>query len=251
MRVSTYRRISRLPAWLLFASLCAMAALTPSAFSQQVTVTGRIDFSTTEASPPVDSSGAVVWLTPLGDSEEMQAPSLPQRLQLAQKHKSFSPRVLVVPVGSRVEFPNQDPFFHNVFSLFEGKRFDLGLYEAGTSRTVIFDRPGISFIFCNIHAGMSAVVIALKTPYYGVSDRNGGIAIPNVPNGRYEMKIWHDLVLPEALNKLSRTIVISETSRSFGVLHVTEQRKLSQTHKNKYDQDYNNPTPPVPAYPHP
>ena len=68
--------------------------------------------------------------------------------------------MLVVPVGSVVAFPNRDPFFHNVFSLFEGKRFDLGLYEAGSTRDVLFDKPGVSYIFCNIHAEMSAVVIA-------------------------------------------------------------------------------------------
>ena len=91
--------------------------------------------------------------------------------RLVQKNKSFEPHILVVPAGSMVEFPNRDPFFHNVFSLFEGKRFDLGLYEAGTSRMVRFDRPGISYIFCNIHPEMSAVVITMATPLYAISNR--------------------------------------------------------------------------------
>lgn len=107
-----------------------------------------------------------------------QASNLPR---LVQRNKSFEPHVLVVPVGSVVEFPNQDPFFHNVFSLFEGKRFDLGLYEAGTTRNVVFDKPGISYIFCNIHSEMSAVVIAVGSPYYGISDQRGRVSIPNVP----------------------------------------------------------------------
>ena len=64
-----------------------------------------------------------------------------------------------------VEFPNHDPFFHKVISLFEGKTFDLGLYEAGTSRTVRFDRPGISYLFCNIHPEMRVVVITMGTRY--------------------------------------------------------------------------------------
>ena len=98
-----------------------------------------------------------------------------------QRNKSFDPHVLVVPVGSVVAFPNHDPFFHNVFSLFEGKRFDLGLYEAGSTRDVHFDKPGISYIFCNIHPEMSAVVLALDTPYYGVSDPHGQVVIANVP----------------------------------------------------------------------
>jgi plastocyanin len=251
MKVSMYRRTGRSYAWLFCVPFCVLAVVTPALFAQQGSVTGRIDFSPAEGSPSVDSSGAVVWLTRLGDSGETHGQVSPQRLQLVQRHKGFSPRVLVVPVGSVVEFPNQDPFFHNVFSLFEGKQFDLGLYEAGSSRTLTFDRPGISYIFCNIHAEMHAVVIAVKTQYYGVSDRNGGIVIPHVPDGRYEMRVWHELVLPEVLNNLTRTIVISETSRSFGVVHLAEQRKLFQAHKNKYGQEYNNPTPPVPGYPHP
>src|SRR5207244_5963197 len=94
-----------------------------------------------------------------------QPPLAQPRAQLLQKKKSFSPHMVVIQVGSAVEFPNQDPFFHNVFSLFEGRRFDLGLYEAGATRSVVFNRPGISYIFCNIHPEMSAVVVTLKTPY--------------------------------------------------------------------------------------
>ena len=112
----------------------------------------------------------MVWLSPIGSHTSAKTfPNHP--LRLTQHNKSFEPHLLVVPVGAVVQFPNRDPFFHNVFSLFEGKRFDLGLYEAGTTRNVSFDRPGVSYIFCNIHAEMSAVVIALDTPYYGISNR--------------------------------------------------------------------------------
>jgi len=128
-----------------------------------------------------DSSQAVVWLTPVGAAVE--TPKQAQVPQLVQKNKSFHPSLLVIPAGGKVEFPNHDPFFHNVFSLFEGKRFDLGLYESGTTRFVQFDKPGISFIFCNIHAEMSAVVIALATPYYAISDVHGDVSIPD--NARY------------------------------------------------------------------
>src|SRR2546430_5669857 len=114
------------------------------------------------------------------------------RTRLVQKNKSFEPHVLVVPVGSLVEFPNRDPFFHNVFSLFEGKRFDLGLYESGTTRSLRFDRPGISYLFCNIHPEMSAVIIALDTPYYASSNAGGQIAIPNVPVGQYMLHVWRE-----------------------------------------------------------
>src|SRR6266496_895518 len=118
-----------------------------------------------------------------------------RRFRLIQQRKRFEPHLLVVAVGSTVEFPNLDPFFHNVFSLFEGKRFDLGLYEAGSIRNVSFDRPGISYIFCNIHAEMSAVVIAVPTPYYAISSVKGEIVLANVPVGRYAMHVWYETAL--------------------------------------------------------
>src|SRR5580698_9353878 len=138
-----------------------------------------------------DASQAVVWLNPVAgatlETPRQDASKIPQ---LVQKNKSFQPSLLVIPVGGKVEFPNHDPFFHNVFSLFEGKRFDLGLYEAGTSRTVRFDRPGISYIFCNIHPQMSAVIITLTTPLYAISNADGQITLAGVPYGRYKMHVW-------------------------------------------------------------
>src|SRR5438270_9190067 len=163
------------------------------AFANEVTLTGHVEVQHHKKNAKAaDPANVVIWLTPL-DSTVSPIPiadRFPPHLRLVQKNKSFDPHVLVVPVGSLVEFPNRDPFFHNVFSLFEGKRFDLGLYEAGSTRTVIFDREGISYIFCNIHPEMSAVVVALRTPCYGISDRKGMIAIPNVAPGRYEMHVW-------------------------------------------------------------
>jgi plastocyanin len=218
---------------------------------QQVTVTGKVELFQEGSAGTKDSSGAVVWLTRIGESGESQSSSGMPRQQLVQKNKSFSPHLIVTQVGSSVAFPNRDPFFHNVFSLFEGKRFDLGLYEAGSSRAVIFDREGISYIFCNIHPEMSGVVVAIRTPYYGISDARGMIAIPDVPPGRYEMHVWHERAIPEALDSHVRTLVVSESLRSFGALRVAEQRNAPQAHKNKYGEDYETPAPAVPVYPRP
>jgi hypothetical protein len=219
-----------------------LVALSAAPRGLPIKVSGRIQLSRS-----ADASGAVVWLTPL-DDPRMTPPQSSHRSRLLQKNKMFSPHVVVVPVGSAIEFPNQDPFFHNVFSLFEGKRFDLGLYEAGTTRTVVFDRPGISYIFCNIHPDMSAVVISLKTPYYGVSDSDGKVIIPDVPPGSYEMQAWHERALLETLKDITKRIVVSDASHTFGVLHLTEQRDFSQAHKNKYGKDYDSPTPDSPVY---
>jgi plastocyanin len=227
--------------------LIVVVAGSISLAQEEINVTGRVELSANEGRRPTDFSGAVVWLTPAGGPVPAEPVQPQKNRQLLQKSKTFSPHLLVVPVGTTVDFPNQDPFFHNVFSLFEGKRFDLGLYESGASRTVVFNRPGISYIFCNIHPEMSAVVVALKTRLYAISDRSGSIVIPGVPSGRYEMQIWHERVLPETLSAQTRNIVISPTSASLGLLRLMAQRNL-QTHKNKHGQEYETPQPGNPTY---
>ena len=195
-----------------------------------------------------NASQAVVWLTPLGvNVDQPKQTSIPQ---LVQKNKSFQPSVVVIPAGGKVEFPNHDPFFHNVFSLFEGKRFDLGLYESGSTRFVQFDKPGISFIFCNIHAEMSAVVIALTTPYYAVSDVRGDITMPNVPPGRYQLQMFHSGVAPDSLRALSREITVNEGQTNLGSFTLSES-DVTAAHKNKYGRDYDRPEPDSPAYARP
>ena len=226
----------------------------PPARAEGVAVTGRVAITqgVGEAKRSTNSS-TVVWLTPRGDSPgaESRDHDRRQRFRLVQKHKRFDPHLLVVPVGSTIEFPNLDPFFHNVFSLFEGKRFDLGLYEAGTTRGIVFDRPGVSYIFCNIHPEMSAIVIAVRSPYYGVSEKSGEITIPNVLPGRYLLQVWHESASPEVLEGLTREITVSDGSASFGTLRLKEAGSLKLAHKNLYGRDYEPPTPPSPLYDQP
>ena len=189
----------------------------------------------------------VVWLTPMtGPGSEITTappPNSAANPRLVQKNKSFEPHILVVPAGSMVEFPNRDPFFHNVFSLFEGKRFDLGLYEAGTTRMVRFDRPGISYIFCNIHPEMSAVVITIATPLYAISNQDGQLSLAGVPYGRYMLHIWSEGMGPENAQPLTREITIAENASSLGVIRVPEATGQSMAHKNKYGREYDEPTP--------
>jgi plastocyanin len=203
------------------------------------------------AKATMDASEIVVWLKPFDPDARNEAADTSQqkRFQLVQHNKTFQPHVLVVPVGSVVDFPNRDPFFHNVFSLFDGKRFDLGLYEAGATNSVRFDRVGVSFLFCNIHPEMSAVVVAVDTPYYGLSDRKGNLSITNVPDGKYELHVWYERSLPEDLKTLSRAVTISSSSKELGTIQVPENPSFTSAHKNKYGQDYT--PPPVPSYSHP
>jgi len=195
-----------------------------------------------------DASHAVVWLTPVGSTVE--TPKQTRIPQLVQKNKSFQPQLLVIPAGGKVEFPNHDPFFHNVFSMFEGKRFDLGLYESGSTRFVQFDKPGISFIFCNIHAEMSAVVIAVTTPYYAISDARGDVTIPDVPPGRYQLQVFHSAVAPDALRAMTREITVAPGQTNMGSFRLSES-DVTTAHKNKYGRDYDRPAPDSPAYARP
>ncbi|HVH86206.1 MAG TPA: hypothetical protein VM912_05740, partial [Terriglobales bacterium] len=145
-------------------ALLAFAFMAPRAHVSDVTASVRVTADNQKGDP----SGVVLSLTPLDPVKHASLQQAPVHAALVQKNKSFSPHLLVVPPGSLVDFPNRDPFFHNVFSLFEGKRFDLGLYESGASRSVRFDRTGVSYIFCNIHPQMNAIVISLDTPYYAI-----------------------------------------------------------------------------------
>jgi plastocyanin len=201
-------------------------------------------------SAPSDSAGVVVWLVPAEPGADRISGAVPgKRPEIVQRNKSFHPHLAVVRVGSVVDFPNRDPFFHNVFSLFDGKRFDLGLYEAGATNSVRFDHPGVSFLFCNIHPEMSAVVVAVDTPYYGISDRSGNVSIGDLPDGKYELHVWYERGVPEELKALSRSVHISTESRDVGTITVAEDPAFSPAHKNKYGQDY--PPPPAPGYPQP
>ncbi len=194
-----------------------------------------------------DASQAVVWLIPVSGIVETPRQDPLRIPKLIQKDKAFHPSLIVIPVGGKVEFPNHDPFFHNVFSLFEGKRFDLGLYEGGTTRIVQFDKPGVSFIFCNIHAQMSATVVALATPYYAVSNARGDISIPNVPAGRYEVQVFHPAVTPEALRAMNREVTVASADTFLGNFTLSET-DIIVAHKNKYGRDYDPPQPDSPAY---
>ena len=234
---------------LLWCAATLLSQPRPS-FGQNTKVSGRLELIG-DSNRGQDLSGGVVWLVPLGETRE-QVPKAPSHTQqLVQHHKSFSPHLLIVQVGSSVQFPNHDPFFHNVFSLFDGKRFDLGLYEAGTTRTLNFDRVGICYIFCNIHAEMSAVILVLDTPYFAVSDSKGDIEIPNVVPGVYELRVWQERAAPETLSSFTRKIMIGTAPFSFGALRIHEQASSLLAHKNKYGQDYEPPAPDSPLYSHP
>ena len=215
---------------------------TSTALAQGVTVKAQVTVGTQKlrSRQAERDSSVVLWLTPVGGRAGVppRAPSGGPHPQLVQKNKHFEPHVLAVEVGSAVDFPNRDPFFHNVFSLFDGKRFDLGLYEAGSTRTVHFDRAGICYIFCNIHPQMSAVVVVVDSPYFTVSNGAGEISIPHVPSGRYLVHVWEEHCSAKNLKAASRRADIGVNDVSLGSIHLEESQELVMVHLNKYGRDY-------------
>jgi plastocyanin len=240
---------------LVFFGACALLAQTglPPVTVKVDIVNSQAPKKSAAVKDSADLSNIVIWLTPLSPGEGAASAANPGHPspQIAQINKSFDPHIMVIQVGTPVQFPNKDPFLHNVFSLFDGKRFDLGFYEAGSSKVVHFDRPGVSFLFCNIHPEMSGAVIAVDTPYFATSDRSGRVTIQNVPDGRYQLNVWYERSLPEALKGAGRTVTISEASRSLEPVRVVENPNFTLEHKNKYGQDYIPPANTSPAYNHP
>jgi plastocyanin len=184
----------------------------------------------------------VVWLAPLSRSGGDDP--APATYSMLQKDKSFHPGLLVIPVGSTVSFPNADPFFHNVFSLFNGRRFDLGLYQSGQSRTVLFNREGVSYIFCNIHPEMSAVIISLKTPYYASPNGEGLAVLHGVPAGSYRLQVWSEAASAEFLHTLDRAVTVSGESTNLGTIDIPTSSSVLDQHLNKFGQPYDTQAPP-------
>ncbi|MFN8060613.1 MAG: hypothetical protein U0Q12_15775 [Vicinamibacterales bacterium] len=136
------------------------------------------------------------------DLPDTYAPAPPAgHATMDQRNETFVPRVLAITVGTVVDFPNSDPTFHNVFSLSRARRFDLGRYPAGQSKSVKFDRPGVVRVFCDIHSHMSAFILVFSHRYFALADADGSFRIDNVPAGAYTVNVWND-VLPAQQHKV-------------------------------------------------
>ncbi len=226
--------MSRFFPWLAAATLASTSLLT----AQDGTVSGRVSLIHRSKADRV-SADVVVSLTSTQSPET--APPGPT-LRFVQKNKRFTPHLLAVTPGTQIEFPNQDPFFHDVFSIYRGKPFDLGLYESGAVRRVRFTQPGVSFIFCNIHPEMSAAVVVMRTPHFAVTGPDGSFQIAHVPLGRYKLEVWSESVSEEELNTQSREVEIASGDNP-PIQLTLHASGASREHLNKYGEAYppNNP----------
>jgi plastocyanin len=120
-------------------------------------------------------------------------PAIPQTLTIEQRDSRFEPELVVVPVGSTVQFPNSDPIFHNVFSLSRAQSFDLGYYAKSQSRNVKFPREGVVQVYCHIHSNMYAAIVVTGSPWYGHPSATGAFSFTGVPAGHYRAVAWHKI----------------------------------------------------------
>lgn len=153
-----------------------------------------------------DFEKVAIWL----ESPAVASPS-PVLATLEQRNKRFEPDLLVVPVGSTVDFPNMDPIFHNIFSLSRTQSFDLGYYSEGHSRSVKFSGAGIVQVYCHVHPEMHAVIIVTSTRWSGKPRGDGTFSWAEIPPGKYKLYVWQ-----RSAGLIHRNIVIPET----GSVHV-------------------------------
>jgi plastocyanin len=226
---------------LLLGVLSAHEAAPRDAQTNDVEAQVRIDLPAKKGND--HATAAVVWLKPAGSGRSIDTMA-PGHFTLLQKNRTFSPHLLVIPVGSSVSFPNADPFFHNVFSLFNGKRFDLGLYEAGTSKDVVFSREGVSYIFCNIHPEMSAVILALSTPYFTAVE-SGKASRLRIPEGEYELHVWVEGLPQPSLDQLTRKVHFVRGALNSATLDARDLPQQPPVHLNKFGQPYEKDATPI------
>lgn len=167
---------------------CGLLLGVPSPARAQGTVGGRIAITEKPGETTTDFANTVIYLVPKGGA----ARTTEVKAQMAINGRKFAPSVRVVTPGSSVEYPNQDPFSHNVFSTASGAAFDLGVYGSGTSKSAQFKKAGAFPVYCNIHEKMTAYVVVVNTPYFTQAAADGRWSIARVPAGRYDVHVWHE-----------------------------------------------------------
>jgi plastocyanin len=170
---------------IVFFLTCAVALANTLAAA---TVSGKVSFVTKRGQNPVVNE-TLVWLEPAG-GKLLKKP--PATFQMITRGKALVPHVLAIPVGSTIEFPNDDPISHNLFSLSANNAFDLGLYRRGAGKSQKFNSAGLVNVYCNVHPNMSSVIEVMNTPYYVFTDASGNYALTDVPPGRYRLTAWNE-----------------------------------------------------------
>ncbi len=210
------------------ALLVSGASAAPS--GAQGSVSGRVSIQERAGETTNDFSSTVIYLIPQ-DTASLRPKVM--RTNITMSGRAFVPRVRVVTPGSRVDFPNQDPFSHNIFSSTSGATFDLGLYPAGKAKDAPFRRPGAYPIYCNIHPRMTAFVVVAPSPWFAQVGNDGRWSIADVPAGRYTLVVWH-----ERANTVSVPIDVIETGLASLATTLDARGFKFAEHKNKFGKEY-------------
>ncbi len=197
----------------------------PSAAAAQVS--GRLQVTDAGGRLAQDLGNAVVYIEGRGPR------ATPGRMDMSLDARQFRPRVVVVPVGTTVNFPNLDPFNHNVFSLNEPNAFDLGLFGRGQSESKRFTRAGVVRVFCNIHPRMTGFVIVRDNAWFAQPGADGGFTIAGVPAGTYTLHAWH-----ERAGSLSQEITVPAGGLEGLTVRMDASGYQFVQHRNKFGQEY-------------
>ncbi|MBI4501473.1 MAG: hypothetical protein HY700_09960 [Gemmatimonadetes bacterium] len=192
------------------------------------TVTGRVSIMERGNKPGTDVGQTVLWLEGPG-----LKPSPAKPATVLTEGKEFRPRVTVIPAGSMVSFPNNDPFNHNVFSLSDEGAFDLGLYGRGQAKSSRFNRPGVIRVYCNVHATMAAFIVVRENPHYAQPSADGTFVIAGVPPGTYVLHVWH-----ERTPEVTRALEVGPQGAPAVEVQLDARGYKFVEHLNKFGQPY-------------
>jgi plastocyanin len=215
------RPTAALRAALLLPLLCFPAAAGAG------TITGKVDLVDKGGRKATDLSDVVVYV------DGARVKPRPATATVVMKGKAFAPRVVVIPVGGTVQFPNEDPIFHNAFSVSGENRFDLQLYKRPKVGAFTFQHPGVVRVYCNIHPQMSAVVVVRDNPFFTKAAADGTFAIENVPAGKHTVKAWH-----ERGGETAVEVAVTDAAPVQARLALDGSAYKAVPHKNKFGKDY-------------
>ena len=197
----------------------------------QASVRGQVTILERPGDDTEDLANVVVFLEPLTPSPRAKAPA-PTNSIIALEKRQFSPRVRVITEGSKVEFPNQDPWNHNVFSKVNGG-FDTGVYGRNKTKDQLFKEAGVYSLYCNVHPRMTAFVVALKTPHFTQAGADGRYVLENVPPGQYRMTVWHDRT-----TAVTKDVTVPAAGLANLKTELDARGYKYVQHKNKFGQVY-------------
>ena len=194
-------------------------------------VSGKVEIVLKGDKKKTDLDSTIVYLEQPGIKASIPQSELRKPYSIITKNKQFTPQAIGIPVGATVDFPNQDPIFHNIFSVSTPNQFDLGLYKGGDSRKHAFDSPGVVKVFCNVHPQMTATIVVVPTSFMVLTDKSGNFSFSDVPPGIYEIKAYADE--GQAVQK------IDIRQNSIQVLLTVDGKNFKKiAHKNKFGKDY-------------